>query len=62
MGEPTGDMVALQAGSRVRVKEPFAQFFPGVWTITGINLDTGAFQIAEGIDFDASYLAPAEEE
>jgi hypothetical protein len=49
-------------GDHVTVLPPFDQFFPGVWTITGTNSDTGALQIADGIDFDASYLAPAEEE
>ncbi|MEN6302264.1 MAG: hypothetical protein ABFD96_06025 [Armatimonadia bacterium] len=53
---------AFNVGDRVTVLPPFDQFYPGVWEITGINPDTGALQIADGVDFDASYLAPAEEE
>jgi hypothetical protein len=40
---------------------PFAEFFPGVWEIEGVNPDTGAYQIAGGIDFDAIHLSLAEE-
>lgn len=47
-------------GDRVRVKPPFDEFFPDVWIITGINPDTGAFQIADGVDFDPIHLEAAE--
>ncbi len=47
-------MIAI--GSRVRVTEPFNNFYPDVYEVTGQNPDTGAWQILEGIDFDESNL------
>jgi hypothetical protein len=55
-------MPPFNIGDRVVVLAPFDQFYPGVWVITGVNAETGAYQIADGVDFDASYLALAEEE
>lgn len=45
----------LGIGSTVRVLAPFAEFFPGVWTITGVS-ETGAWQIADGVDFAPEHL------
>jgi hypothetical protein len=53
-------MPGFEIGSMVRVKAPFDAFFPGAWAITGINAETGAFQIGDGIDFDPSHLEAAE--
>lgn len=50
----------LQIGDFVRVLEPFSAAFPDVYTIDGINPDTGAFQICGDRDFEASFLEKVE--
>lgn len=51
----------FQVGDRVRVAPPFDAALPDVYTIEGVNPETGAFQIAGGIDFAAEHLIVAEE-
>jgi len=46
----------LQVGDKVRVLAPFNVAFPDVYTIDGINAETGAFQIMGDRDFDARFL------
>ena len=49
----------LAVGTRVRVLPPFSDIFPGEYVIEAIS-ETGAFQIAGGVDFDASHLEVVE--
>ncbi|MDX2300743.1 MAG: hypothetical protein NW204_13540 [Xanthomonadaceae bacterium] len=51
----------LQIGDRVRVRAPFDMAFPYVYTIDGVNPETGAFQICGDRDFDAAHLEKVEE-
>lgn len=51
----------LQIGDRVRVLPPFDSAFPDVYTIDGINPDTGALQIMGDRDFDAAFLEKVED-
>jgi hypothetical protein len=46
----------MQVGDRVRVKAPFDELFPDVYTIDGVNPETGAFQICGDRDFDPVHL------
>lgn len=46
----------LKVGDTVRVLPPFDAGFPGLWVIEAVNPETGAFQIAGGIDFAADHL------
>jgi hypothetical protein len=46
----------LKAGDLVRVLSPFDEFYPGIWEVTGLNAETGAVQINDGVDFDPIYL------
>lgn len=45
----------LSIGVQVRVKPPFDAVLPGVYTIEAQS-ETGAWQIAGGIDFAAEFL------
>lgn len=45
----------IGVGALVRVKAPFAEFFPDEYVVEAISV-TGAFQICGGIDFDEIFL------
>lgn len=49
----------LLVGQLVRVLPPFEASFPGIYVIEAVS-ETGAFQIAGGIDFDPIYLEAVE--
>lgn len=46
----------MQVGDVVRVKPPFDVALPGEYVIEGQNPETGAWQIAGGIDFAEEHL------
>lgn len=50
----------LAVGDLVRVREPFTVALPGVYVIEGQNPETGAWQIAGGIDVAAEHLERVE--
>lgn len=43
-------------GSRVRVKPPFDEAWPGEWTVNGHNDEANAWQIDGGADFAEEWL------
>ncbi len=45
-------------GDSVRVKAPFTESYPGQYVVTGVNPETGAYQI-DGVDFAGEYLEAA---
>lgn len=48
----------MQVGDRVRVKPPFDTALPGEYVIESQNPDTGAWRIADGVDFSEEHLEP----
>lgn len=46
----------IEIGCTVRVLAPFSAFFPGEYVVESRNEETGAWRIADGIDFDEAYL------
>lgn len=51
---------AVVVGDMVRVKAPFDIAFPDLYEVSGINPDTGAYQICGDRDFSPEYLEKAE--
>ena len=46
----------MKVGDMVRARPPFDAALPDVYTIDGINPETGAFQICGDREFDAVHL------
>ena len=47
---------SLTVGDVVKVLPPFDSVFPDTYEIVGINIDTSAYQILDGRDFNSIYL------